>query len=369
MTDWREIVASNLRSCELECLIVSILIPMLSLAAKLVYRDWTPTLAHLSVLLVAVAMTVGVHVLRPRLAERPRAALALCLFVEATLLAFAVAIDTVYSDGSPGVFVQSGSIALTVVLVTPYSLSILVAACAEVACIALTLAYKPIMVARYDIFACVVSFVLALAVSQVVMTLRLRDFSARERYRELSRRDALCGIYNKGAIVAITSSYFSVTSPHSVAAVLLIDIDFFKMVNDKHGHYLGDEVLRGMGETLLALFRTTDSVGRFGGDEFMVFAEGLVNEGVIERKAAELQARTRALGLAVTGEEITCSMGILIADDAAVTYKSMMRQVDAALYESKRSGRARATIRHYVPDEGGRERREHAEGMGGDRDA
>lgn len=360
--DWREVVASDLRSCEVACAVVCVLVPLLSSVARTIYSGWVPSPAHVAMLVVAIVLIIVLQALRPVVSERPWAAAALCLAVEAILLGFAVALDTVYSYGAPGVFVQSGIIALVVILVMPYALPLVVAAVAEVAFVALTVALKPAPTSSYDIFSGVVGFLLALVVSQVVISLRLRDFRARERYRKLSQRDALCGVYNKGALVAIATAYISMANPHVCGTVMLIDIDHFKQVNDRFGHYAGDEVLRGTGEALQGLFRSTDTVARFGGDEFMVLAEGLVDEEVAEHKAAELQGLMRQIGVKAIGEEVTCSIGILLVEDAEVTYESVLREVDEALYESKRAGRARATLRRYAREEFGRDRRARHEG-------
>lgn len=363
--DWREIVSSDLRSCEVACTVVCVLVPLLSGVARLIYPAWSPSPTHMAMLAAAVAIIAVVHVLRPVVSERPWVSAALCLAVEAVLLGFAVALDTVYAYGAPGVFVQSGIIALVVILVMPYALPLVVAALAEVAFIALSIALKPAPMPSYDIFSGVVGFLLALVVSQVVISLRLRDFRARERYRKLSQRDTLCGVYNKGALVAIATAYISMANPHVFGTVMLIDIDHFKQVNDRFGHYAGDEVLRGMGEALQGLFRATDTIGRFGGDEFMVLAEGLVDEAVAERKATELQDLMRQIGVKAIGEEVTCSIGILLVEDAEVTYESVLREVDEALYESKRAGRARATLRRYEREGVGHDRRAHHEGVEG----
>lgn len=360
-TDWAEVNSSNIRSCQIACLVVAVLVPAMSLAARAVYGIWAPTVAHYGFFVAAVAMLPAIHLLRPFAERSAVVGSALCLVVEAILLGFAVAIDTVFSDGVPGVFVQTGSIALAVVLVMPYSLPLVVAAIAEISFVVLSVMYKSPVIVRYDIFSVLVGFMLAMAVSQVIIELRLRDFRARERYRELSQRDALCGIYNKGAVVAMASSYFALMNPHVTGSAFLIDVDRFKYVNDTYGHHAGDEVLRGVGEMLLSMFRVRDTVGRFGGDEFIVLAEGLIDVGALERKATLILERMREVGRSTVGEEITCSIGVLVVCDHEVTYESVLRQVDAALYESKHMGRARATIRHYADEAVDVDRRHHGE--------
>lgn len=178
-----------------------------------------------------------------------------------------------------------------------------------------------------------------------------RSQEERDRYRRISERDSLCDILNKGALVARLRESFSQKSPFVTGTLFLMDIDHFKQVNDQHGHAEGDEVLRLVGQGLNASFRSTDVVGRFGGDEFMVFAEGLADEDVIKRKVAAIHSIVRLAGEKSIGEPLTCSIGVLCIRLCSVTYEDVLRQVDAALYEAKRAGRNRAAWRDFVDGE------------------
>lgn len=345
--DSERIVSSNLGSVAVASAMVLALVTALSAAARLVSPLWEATPAHAVVLGVSAGVLAVSLLLRHRLAARPVASTAVCLAAEAALLALVVAIDATATRGMPGVFLQPACIALTAVIVTPYALPLVVALGAEVSLAVLSAALKSAPVAQFDAFSCLIGMVVAVAVSQVTMHLRLRDFEAREVLRVSSLLDSLCGVYNKGALVAALREYLERSGAHATGAILLFDVDHFKGVNDTHGHYAGDEVLRAFGEALRTSFRATDTVGRFGGDEFMVLAPSLVDERVIREKVDRVRAAMREAGERILGEPVTLSCGALFAQGCAVTYEEALRQADEALYEAKRSGRDCVVVRGY----------------------
>ena len=123
-------------------------------------------------------------------------------------------------------------------------------------------------------------------------------------------------------------------------AVLFIDLDNFKVVNDSLGHAAGDDLLRAMSERLRSVVRDRDMLGRFGGDEFIVMLDGLQ----LDVSPADIAERLReAIGepLMIDGSElfVTGSIGITFADRAGVTADELLRDADAAMYRAKARGR------------------------------
>lgn len=172
--------------------------------------------------------------------------------------------------------------------------------------------------------------------------------SAERRYRELSERDPLTGLYNRRRFrEALTQHLDACRGGVSQGAVISIDLDGFKEVNDQLGHDVGDQLLIAVGQTLASRLRSGDLVARHGGDEFLV----LLDEGG-EREAsavaiaivAAVEAAARALDPLIAA---TASAGVVVLADLKtgdLTTASVMGRVDRALYAAKNEGRNRISI-------------------------
>ena len=129
-------------------------------------------------------------------------------------------------------------------------------------------------------------------------------------------------------------------------ALLQIDLDFFKSVNDTHGHAAGDAVLKATAERLAQLSRRDDDLARIGGDEFVMLVGGTTDEGALRRLAERLIAAIEEPVL-VNGAQcrVSASIGVSVSTcHNAPDLKGMLAAADAALYAAKRSGRGRAAV-------------------------
>jgi diguanylate cyclase (GGDEF)-like protein len=125
-------------------------------------------------------------------------------------------------------------------------------------------------------------------------------------------------------------------------AVLFLDFDNFKEINDTRGHAAGDRVLATLGQRLSGLLRPMDTVARFGGDEFTFLFEGLNNEREVVLIADRI-CHAAGLPIEVDGTDLiaTVSVGIAIVADPTVSAETVIREADAAMYRAKEHGRAR----------------------------
>ena len=351
--DRRAIVDLNLRSLRTACLLVGALALLFICLTCALTPGWLPEPVHFLLISVCVLVAAVCPWARRALGERPWTAAALCLGGQLAVLALVAYIDGTLTPDAPGTFMQAVCIAWAAVIVLPWAMPVGVVMVTEVAYVALSFACKDFALAQRDLYGALVGASASVIVSQLATNLRVADFEARERYRNLSLRDGLLGIYNKGALTALAQRYFESVAPHVTACVIMLDIDDFKAVN----HDAGDEVLRAMAGVLQRSFRSSDAVGRFGGDEFMVLARGLTDPRVIAGKldAVRLQLEERCEKL--VDQRVECSAGAVILRDADATYETAFRQADEALYAAKRAGKARVVIQEFCPPAPVRERR------------
>ncbi|HEY6471296.1 MAG TPA: GGDEF domain-containing protein [Acidimicrobiales bacterium] len=152
--------------------------------------------------------------------------------------------------------------------------------------------------------------------------------------------DGLTGLANRTLFMERLEEALSHVGRRSASlAVMFIDLDRFKLVNDRADHSAGDIVLKEMGDRMTAMTRGVDVVARFGGDEFVAYAEV-----ELEQDAAEMAERIRR-GLSAPihfgGAElvVTASIGVVVTSDGHVSPSLLLRDADNAMYDAKRAGR------------------------------
>ena len=137
-------------------------------------------------------------------------------------------------------------------------------------------------------------------------------------------------------------------------ALLMVDIDFFKQLNDRYGHHVGDQILRDVASLLIKDMREVDTVARYGGEEFVVILPETNHAGakfVAQRlRRAVEQARFFA-GSSESVAHLTISIGIAIFGNDAQFKRDLIERADAALYAAKKSGRNKVILYSELPSE------------------
>ena len=164
----------------------------------------------------------------------------------------------------------------------------------------------------------------------------LRERKRSQRYRELSHHDQLTGLLNRHGITRAIEALF--TRPDTALTLLMLDIDHFKSLNDLHGHHVGDQVLTQLGQLLPGRVRSSDSVGRWGGEEFIVLLPGTGQQAAVEL-ADKLRSHIAQQAFAgLKPQAVTVSIGI--AERAPhESYHELFKRADTALYRAKAQGR------------------------------
>ena len=164
--------------------------------------------------------------------------------------------------------------------------------------------------------------------------------------KRLSLTDPLTGLNNRRSFDHAAQQMVGVAiRHHRPLSVLMLDIDFFKKVNDTYGHGVGDQVLARMAQVCRQSIRSTDLLARFGGEEFcLLFPETPADDAKL--LAERLRQDISALVFEAAGQtfSITASLGISECFGEGDSLESLLERSDAALYQAKKAGRNRAVI-------------------------
>jgi len=188
----------------------------------------------------------------------------------------------------------------------------------------------------------------------VIATLQAQTDSetAARTLGEISRAneiDALTGLPNRVVLFERLFQASADTKRHGrQLAVLFIDLNGFKQVNDSRGHTVGDEVLKRAAQCLLASTRATDTVSRYGGDEFLVLLTDISRADAAIAAGRVIEALTFPVHVGEVELWLSASVGISIYPDDAEDTKSLVERADTAMYRAKRSGRGHGGYAFYA---------------------
>lgn len=194
----------------------------------------------------------------------------------------------------------------------------------------------------------VLAWVVALRKRVAQQTCLLRE--SEERFRHLALHDALTGLASRLLLQdRLNAAVQLVKRQRMGLALIMLDIDKFKQINDTYGHLAGDEVLRISSGRILELVRKSDTVARMGGDEFVVLLTGLNNAAIAEKIAAKIVEKL-AVPVSFAGTEVpvSVSVGVCTGFDADLDADTLLKNADTALYQAKACGRNRFQI--FAPE-------------------
>lgn len=181
--------------------------------------------------------------------------------------------------------------------------------------------------------------------SMAIMLIAL-SMTGTERYRRekrierLAARDPLTALYNRRALDVRAPRLLDQVSPAQPGALLLIDIDNFKLVNDLYGHTAGDRLLISLSEMIRSVLPQGSLAARLGGDEFVILLSNASSENIVGLgNRLRDQFHDAASQTFATPEAVTLSIGANLFDQPPASLTALIEQGDTALYESKRGGR------------------------------
>ena len=159
----------------------------------------------------------------------------------------------------------------------------------------------------------------------------------KDRLLAQAQNDSLTNIYNAASCREKVDGYLRQAKEDRAGALLVLDIDHFKSINDRYGHYVGDQVLIRTAEVLKEVFREDDVVGRLGGDEFCIFMKGARKAQQVRKKYEEVRSELRKK-IELEGGDLTVSVGAAFTEKGQ-DFTEVYKKADAALYVVKEHSR------------------------------
>lgn len=178
------------------------------------------------------------------------------------------------------------------------------------------------------------------------VTAAIRNAQLHSEVQKLAITDALTGLYNRRGLFELGER--EIERAHRFGrplTAIMVDIDYFKQVNDNFGHAVGDEVLKLAAIALTNSVRKVDIIGRYGGDEFVILLPEIdLDSGMIVAERLRARVKSSALQTPIARVAVNISLGIAGITDGMLDLKSLLERADHALYQAKLSGRDQIVV-------------------------
>lgn len=194
---------------------------------------------------------------------------------------------------------------------------------------------KPENIWKIDLVNVVTFTIVGIFFNVIENAIRIKEFVLTREIKIQKDSDELTGLKNKGALTREINKYLQ-NKTNNKGIMFMLDIDKFKKINDTYGHDIGDSVINQLGTFLANTFVSNEIIGRFGGDEFIVFIKDTDDLEAARKKAAELvSGAAETIHLPIAGEKVSISIGVAIYLGIENNYSELFKKADIALYEAK----------------------------------
>ncbi len=175
------------------------------------------------------------------------------------------------------------------------------------------------------------------------------ETAEKEKLLEKAQVDGLTGLYNADTTQELIDEWVKKKENNLTDAFILLDCDGFKKINDTYGHLAGNQVLKDLADIIKKTFRSTDILGRVGGDEFCLYLKNVQSVSYVQERC---RALSEVIDNTIQGKDISVSMGIVMVL-IRESYESLFKKADAALYQAKNMGKAQYVFfdeSQYIPN-------------------
>lgn len=196
----------------------------------------------------------------------------------------------------------------------------------------------------YEFQRVIILFISLLIVLSIVLLFIIRrwDEAEKAKFEYMSTHDALTDVYNRNAFDSIVQKYLDEEGKSENGALIFLDIDYFKKINDNYGHDIGDRALVVLAGLLKEQFEKDSIIARYGGDEFVVMVKNLSSHKNLEKRLERLKRTMREAQVLDHQDpdfQFHYSAGIVSFPDQGEKFTELVKYADVALYEVKQKGR------------------------------
>ncbi|MBR7019872.1 MAG: GGDEF domain-containing protein [Lachnospiraceae bacterium] len=186
-----------------------------------------------------------------------------------------------------------------------------------------------------DLINVIIFTIVGIFLGIIANAVRIREFVLTRKLNIQKDTDELTGLRNKSALTREINAFLA-DSATNRGVMFVLDVDRFKSINDTFGHDVGDSVIEQIGGVLRKMFVSDEIVGRFGGDEFIIFLKNTNDRDVAGRIAEAVCAGTsEQVSLPETGQKVRVSIGIALYGGVEISYTELFKKADTALYRAK----------------------------------
>lgn len=279
-----------------------------------------------------------------------------CVGFIVVIEALLILVDVYACPDSPASFMPLIFIIVPGMFVFPFRVLFPLLTISEIVYVISLVKLKVPRMAQSDIFTSIVGLVFGYLMAMTIVQLRIKDNNAKREYLKRSMVDPVTGILNKFSFENSAREALKAREAYKPVALLILDIDNLKRLNDELGVLVGDMFLEGVAEYLTHIFRGSDIIGRVGGDEFMIYIRQLENEEWLAQKCSRLQQEVKTLSNEHGNVNMTVSIGVAVAKEEKVNFDEMYQCADDSLYKAKTRGRGKYIMHHVKAGEGELER-------------
>lgn len=335
-----EVRASNQRMIKAIAVIYFIVIICYNIIVPIFFSNWGVDYVYHIVLIVHIIVLPIILIRYHKVIRSLREIQIVSAIFQLYIMTFVVIISVLpFEYEQPAVYFTPIAMGFAVVFIYSFNAAVVLYAIEAVAMIITSFVFKSSEVFNVNMFSTILSFVVGVYIMSVLYSNRARESKHRKKLRKMGQTDKLTNIYNRAATEMMSQEHMH-SNRDTKYALMIIDIDEFKSVNDTYGHQTGDMVIQNVAKIIEEAAGPDNIAGRMGGDEFMIFIRSWDTIDDIKAIAGQILTNAQKIEMPDNRVHISCSIGVCaLKEDEWMEYDDMFSCADKALYYIKENGK------------------------------